>query len=461
MFAVAPEGFGNSGYHQFGERDVLEVIERVVERYRIDPKRIYITGPSMGGIGAGGIPLRNPDLFAAAAPLCGYHSLANYSSLKGVEWRPWERFLASFRSNADWAMNGRHLPMYVVHGTRDNPRHSASLVERYRLLGYDVTYETPDAGHNVWDETYQHRRIFTHFKPLWRRPNPRRVTLRTARLRYNRASWLRIDDALDYGAWSEIDGARREQGRVEITTENVRAFTVTLDEKLTGGGALELVIDGDEVEPATDEGDGLAFHRSGDGWVGGAPEPCPGICKRPGLAGPMDDVYYEPLLFVYGTADPDETAVSRRVVEAIRRPRGGVTVDWPVEADVEVSAEDIASHSLVIVGTPRGNSLLGRIADRLPLRVDRGAVVAGGERFEGDRVAASFVCPNPLNPDRYVLVHTAVSWRGLFYTGHLPTLLPDWVVYDGSSWGRVGGTVFNERRILAGGLFDRNWRIAD
>ncbi|MBW2278762.1 MAG: hypothetical protein JRF63_14820, partial [Deltaproteobacteria bacterium] len=105
--------------------------------------------------------------------------------------------------------------------------------------------------------------------------------------------------------------------------------------------------------------------------------------------------------------------------------------------------------------------LLKRIADRLPLRVEKGAVVAGDKRFAGDRVAASFVYPNPLNPERYVLVHTAVSARGLFYTGHLPTLLPDWVVYDGSSWGRVGGMVFNERQILAGGLFDRHWQITD
>jgi len=461
MFAVAPEGFGNSGYHQYGERDVLEVIGRVAERYRIDPARIYVTGPSMGGIGAGAIPLRNPDLFAAAAPLCGYHSLANYSSLKGVPFLPWEEHLASFRSNADWAENGRHLPMYIVHGTRDNPRHSAILVERYKLLGYDVTYETPDAGHNVWDETYANRRIFTHFARYWKRPHPRRVTLRTARLRYNRSYWLRIDEATDFGAWAEIDGVWGKDGRVEITTENVAAFTVARDEELAGEGAPTptFVVDGEAVPAGGSASGGFGFHRAGDRWAAGAPEPCRGPCKRPGLTGPIDDVFYEPLLFVYGTADGDETALARRLIEGMRRPRGGVTVDWPMEADVEVSDEDIAAHSLVIVGTPGGNSLLARIADRLPLRVDGGAIVAGGKRFAGERVAASFVYPNPLNPERYVLVHTAVTAAGLFYAGHLPTLLPDWVVYDGSSWGRAGGLVFNERKILAGGLFDRSWQF--
>ncbi|HUT79304.1 MAG TPA: prolyl oligopeptidase family serine peptidase, partial [Polyangia bacterium] len=68
MFAVAPEGFGASNYRTFGERDVLEVVDRVRERYRIDPDRIFITGPSMGGTGSAGVPLRHPGLFAAAAP---------------------------------------------------------------------------------------------------------------------------------------------------------------------------------------------------------------------------------------------------------------------------------------------------------------------------------------------------------------------------------------------------------
>jgi len=90
MFAVAPEGFGNSNYFAYGERDVLDVIGRVAERYRIDPDRIYVTGASMGGTGAASIPLHNPDLFAAAAPLCGYHSVFEYDSVRGQTLRPWE-----------------------------------------------------------------------------------------------------------------------------------------------------------------------------------------------------------------------------------------------------------------------------------------------------------------------------------------------------------------------------------
>jgi poly(3-hydroxybutyrate) depolymerase len=462
MFALAPEGFGNSGYRAYGERDVLEVIDRVRERYRIDPDRIYVTGASMGGTGAASVPLHHPGAFAAAAPLCGYHSLANYASLAKVELHPWERFLASFRSNTDWAGNGRHLPLYVVHGTKDNPRHSASLVERYELWRYDVTYETPEAGHNVWDETYRDRRIFTHFQRYRRKAHPRRLRLHTARLRYNRANWLTVVDADDYAAWSKVDGLWDKNGRVELTTENVAALAVDRDAVLARGldRPPVITIDGRAVEVGEAIDGAWRLVKRDGSWISGKPA-CSGLCKRPGLAGPIDDAFYEPLLFVYGTADPDETALSRRLIERIRRRSWGATVDWPVEADVEVSEHDIADRSLVIVGTPQGNGLLRRIADRLPIRVKGAAIVAGDRRFEGDHAAAVFVHPNPLNPKRYVLVYTAVSARGLFHVGHLPGLLPDWIVFDGSSWGRIGGLALGQRRVHAAGFFDRAWRIVE
>jgi poly(3-hydroxybutyrate) depolymerase len=205
FFVLSPYGFGNSGWRAFGEIDVIETIDRVRERYRIDPDRIYITGLSMGGIGSASIPLHKPDLFAAAAPLCGYHSLFLYRSLKTAKLKPWERFMAGFRSNKDWALNGRYLPLYVVHGLKDTPRNSDVLVDRYKEMGYDVKYETPNLGHHVWDQTYEKHRIFTHFAGYRRVAHPQRVTFTTSRLRYRSSRWIRIDDAFDYAKWSSVE----------------------------------------------------------------------------------------------------------------------------------------------------------------------------------------------------------------------------------------------------------------
>lgn len=50
---------------------VLELIASLQKEYRIDPKRLYITGLSMGGYGTWDVLARYPDLFAAAVPICG------------------------------------------------------------------------------------------------------------------------------------------------------------------------------------------------------------------------------------------------------------------------------------------------------------------------------------------------------------------------------------------------------
>jgi predicted esterase len=458
MFAVAPAGFGNSNYFAYGERDVLDVIGRVAERYRIDPDRIYVTGASMGGTGAASVPLHNPDVFAAAAPLCGYHSVFEYDSVRGQALEPWERSAAARRSNVSWAENGRHLPLHVVHGTQDSPRTSEVLVNRYEQLGYDVAFETPDAGHNVWDETYKDRWIFGHFKPLQRAAHPRRVTFTTGRLRHGGAHWIRVDEIDDYAAFAKVDGRWQADGALSVATENVRGLTVLKDELLGAQRDPRIEIDGAAFEAKPAAGGEWRFHRSAGRWIGGE-EPCPGTCKRAGVSGPIDDAWYEPLLFVYGTADDDETALARRLAQALSVPRPGVTVRHPVEADVEISEDDIANRSLVVIGTPSGNSLLARIAGSLPIRASRGAIEAGGRRFEGDRVAAAFICPNPLNPARYVLVYTGASKEALFYADHLPELLPDYVIFDASSWQTKGGVVLGDRSVLAAGFFDREWRI--
>ena len=61
-------------------REIYQVIEEAVTRYNVDRDRISITGLSMGGFGTWEMLCTYPDLFAAAAPVCG----------GGISWRvPW------------------------------------------------------------------------------------------------------------------------------------------------------------------------------------------------------------------------------------------------------------------------------------------------------------------------------------------------------------------------------------
>lgn len=173
-FVVTPNGYGNTMYRDLGEDDVLRVLGWALSRYPIDPARVSITGMSMGGIGAASVPLHHPGIFAAAEPLCGYHSYFVRRDIAGHPLRPWERLLAEERSNVFWALNGQHLPFYIVHGTLDLPEeNSGVLIKRYDELGYDLVHEHPPLGHNVWQTTYEgslaprsHARAASERRPL-------------------------------------------------------------------------------------------------------------------------------------------------------------------------------------------------------------------------------------------------------------------------------------------------------
>src|SRR6185312_13821520 len=179
-FVVSPEGHGNAMYRELGEDDVLRVMEWAERNYPIDRDRVSITGPSMGGIGTAAIAFRHPDLFSSAAPLCGYHSYFVRRDVLGRPMRPWERVLAEERSNVEWAANGEHLPLWIVHGTQDLPvANSGVLIERYEQLHYDITHDHPNLGHNVWQPTYEELKGAKWLVGHTRVAHPRHVRFRT------------------------------------------------------------------------------------------------------------------------------------------------------------------------------------------------------------------------------------------------------------------------------------------
>lgn len=67
--APAAAGPTNEQIEKWSEQDVMNVLEMVRKEYNIDPKRIYLTGHSMGGAGALFLGAKHSDLWAAVAPV--------------------------------------------------------------------------------------------------------------------------------------------------------------------------------------------------------------------------------------------------------------------------------------------------------------------------------------------------------------------------------------------------------
>ena len=82
--------------------------------------------------------------------------------------------------------------------------------------------------------------------------------------------------------------------------------------------------------------------------------------------------------------------MNRRVANHWAHPPGW-DVRYPVVDDTAVTAEMIATKTLVLVGSPRSNALHARWRRQLPIRFEGDAVVLRGQRHRGEQTGTVFV----------------------------------------------------------------------
>ncbi len=109
------------------------LLKQVRKDYKIDKKRMYVGGLSMGGFGTFELVRRNPKLFAAAFPICGGANPKISDKMKKLDW-------------------------WVFHGEADlvvPEKYSAKMVAAMKELSINVKYTAyPGVEHNSWDNAF-------------------------------------------------------------------------------------------------------------------------------------------------------------------------------------------------------------------------------------------------------------------------------------------------------------------
>src|SRR5262249_52811262 len=158
--------------------------------------------------------------FAAAEPLCGYHSYLIRGDIAGRAMWPWEKLLAEQRSNTSWADNGTYLPLYVWHGKRDYPeKNSGVLIDRYKALEYSVEHEHPNVGHDVWKRAYEGVQGFRWLSQKTRPLHKRHVLFKTDSPRYTDDAWVHVLATAPGLEFATVDAKVVEPGSVQMTTQ--------------------------------------------------------------------------------------------------------------------------------------------------------------------------------------------------------------------------------------------------
>lgn len=113
---------------------LLALVESTATENRVDRKRIYLTGLSMGGYGTYGLLARSPETWAAAMPVCG-----------GGDATLVEKF--------------KMVPIQIVHGDIDpvvpveSSRHMAATLKNAGAPAMNYI-EMINTGHDSWTATY-------------------------------------------------------------------------------------------------------------------------------------------------------------------------------------------------------------------------------------------------------------------------------------------------------------------
>jgi len=117
------------------------LVDDVIANNKVDPDRVYVTGLSLGGGATWHLTAAYPELFAAAAPVCG--------------WDP----------KPATAPKIKNIPFWVFHGDADKAvplKHSQRMVDALKPLGAEVKFTVyPGVGHDCWTKAYEEPELWT------------------------------------------------------------------------------------------------------------------------------------------------------------------------------------------------------------------------------------------------------------------------------------------------------------
>ena len=487
-----------------GEVDVLEALEDVQKRYRIDEDRISVRGFSMGGAACWQFATHYSDRWFAANPGAGFSETPQFLKVfqkEELKPMPWEKTLWNLYDCDKWALNLTHCPTIAYSGENDSQKQAADVMEKalaeqgIRLrhiigkgMGHKYDPESKAVVENSMNSLAKKRRDSSSYF----------LQFQTSSLKYNRMHSLTVDGLIEHwkpavirASWTEKPEFGGYSATLRINTENISEFSLRIDAGMLPLSketlmALTLPNKGIRVEIGSRENshlsadkrlqhpiasqfdtvtysDGSLFvvaHRRPDmEWESGpAPD---SLRKRHNLQGPIDDAFMDSFIIVRPTGTAANEAVGKwaeaELTRAIEHWRRHFRGDARVINDVDLTDEMIQSSNIVLWGDPKSNSVMAKIADKLPIQWTADKITVGDKSYDAKNHAPILIHPNPLNLNRYVVLNSSFTFRDYAYLNNARQvpMLPDWAVVDldtppNSVW---------PGKVVAADFFDEQWQL--
>lgn len=375
MVQIGPYGRGSVWFTGIGAQDVFECIEVAKKLFSINNERMYLCGFSMGGGAAFNLGLTYPDMWAACVPVCGRCE------------------------DVDLVENGRHLPFWINAGGRDAvlpPIYSKRAYQRAKKLGFSEWKYTeyPEMAHSFSIEWKQVENWLLTKKKI---ANPKRVSFAIKDLKTNCAYWIEITGLEKYGSRARIDATIDGQ-IINVTTNNISSYILRLNNNL-----VDLNREVEVKENSVTVFRGVLGNK---GCFVKARESNNAFIKRPGLSGPLWDIYSSPCILAYGTNYKSDSMIKAaiRCAESFLDPPWMDKVNFRIIPDTAVTKQHFVENNLVLFGNVRTNKVLAEISDKLPLQMNGNRIAARRLEFSGENIGYVLIYPNPLNREKYIAV---------------------------------------------------------
>lgn len=482
-----------------GEVDLFEALEHARETYPIDQGQLVIRGFSMGGAAVWQFGTHFAGMWAAVQPGAGFAETREFNKVYAEGKVPptsWEEILYRWYDATDLVSNLENTTTVAYSGEIDGQKQAADIMIRYarkeagnanppaaepgkvnpgdgspQASAAKVAGTSPDLAlfHVIGPQTPH--KILAEAKPeiealvsealTKNDPHPQRVRFVTYCLIYPGMEWVRIERLTRQWERAEIV-AEVKGDTIVATTKNIEALgfsTPFPDGEPASNRVKTVVLDGQSL-PAGWNKTGAQFHRADGKWAAG-PATEESLVKRPTLCGPVDHAFMSSFVFVRPTGAPlhQKTGAwaDNELDHAIAFWRKVFRGEAPVKDDSAITDADIANSHLVLWGDPSSNAVLARILENLPLSWDASRLVFAGREYPAAETVPILVFPNPLNPDKYIVLNSGPTFRedALLNNSQQIPKLPDWSLIDVNTApdGKWPG------KVLEAGFFDEAWQV--
>jgi pimeloyl-ACP methyl ester carboxylesterase len=471
-----PYGRYSNAFKFAGEIDVLEAMEHVKSQYRIDNDLISVRGFSMGGAGCWQFAQLYADRWFAATPGAGFSETPEFlKSFQKETLHPywWEEKLWRWYDTDDNAINLAHVPVIAYSGEDDIQKQAADVMEialakeginLVHIIGPKTGHRIhPDSQALIEDKMYSLARIGNDKLPLT-------INKITHSLKYNRQYWLTITGMKEHWEPARVRAEIRDNRVVIVTTDvtglkfDMAAGLAPFD--ITKNITIEINKQTLTASKAkSDRSWSYEIHWADGNWVAG-PKSQNGLQKKHGLQGPIDDAFLSSFLMVTPSGKPINEAIgawtASEQVHAIKHWRQHFRGHARIKTDAAVTEEDINNHNLILWGDFSSNAVLADILARLPLTWNQQGVSIGEKVFDAKSHAPIMIYPNPLNPEKYVVINSGFTYREYAYLNNARQvpMLPDWAIVDVVNKPEPNDSIYRFPGIPKdANFFDENWGV--